>query len=111
MRAGAVPQRDDPEHEAKRMSAEDLLTRDQAKALARLSPDDPELMPELAAQRYAGVGAFVERTADLDPEQRNTAVKRAVESATTAGKSAGQVFTAGYLEANAQAFAVATSKG
>ena len=82
-----------------------------AASLARLSPDDPELMPELGPQNYAPVGAFVERTADLDPEQRNAAIKRAVEAATVAGKAAGQVFTAGYLEANAQAIAVATSKG
>src|SRR3954469_3337715 len=52
-----------------------------AASLARLSPDDPELMPELVPQPNAAVAAFVERTADLDPEQRNAAIKRAVESA------------------------------
>src|SRR4051812_43350275 len=82
-----------------------------AASLARLSPEDPELMPELGPQRTASIGAFVERTADLDPEQRTAAIKRAVDSAAAAGKSAGQVFTAGYLEANARAVAVATSKG
>jgi predicted Zn-dependent protease len=82
-----------------------------AASLARLSPEDPELMPELGPQRATAVGAFVERTADLDPEQRNAAIKRAVASAATAGKPAGDVFTAGYLEANAVASAVATSKG
>jgi predicted Zn-dependent protease len=82
-----------------------------AASLARLSPEDPELMPELGPQSTASVSAFVERTADLDPEQRNAAIKRAVESATTAGKTAGAIFTAGYLEANAAAEAVATSKG
>jgi predicted Zn-dependent protease len=82
-----------------------------AASLARLSPEDPELMPELGPQSAASVMAFVERTADLDPEQRNAAIKRAVDSATTAGKAAGPVFTAGYLEANAAAQAVATSKG
>jgi predicted Zn-dependent protease len=82
-----------------------------AASLARLSPEDPELMPELGPQRPASIGAFVERTADLDPEQRTAAIKRAVDSAAAAGKAAGQVFTAGYLEANARAVAVATSKG
>jgi len=82
-----------------------------ALSLARLSPEDPELMPELGPQREATIGAFVDRTADLDPEQRNAAIKRAVEAATTAGRTAGQVFTAGYLEANASAYAVATSRG
>ena len=86
-------------------------TVDLAISLARLSPEDPELMPELGPQTYTPVGAFVERTADLDPEVRNAAVKRAVEAATAAGKPAGAVFTAGFLEANASTVAVATSKG
>lgn len=86
-------------------------TVDLAISLARLSPEDPELMPELGPQTYTSVRAFVERTADLDPEVRNAAVKRAVEAATAAGKPAGAVFTAGFLEANANAVAVATSKG
>jgi predicted Zn-dependent protease len=86
-------------------------TVDLAMSLARLSPEDPELMPELGAQTYTPVRAFVERTADLDPEVRNAAVKRAVEAAAAAGKPAGSVFTAGFLEANADAVAVATSKG
>lgn len=86
-------------------------TVDLAISLARLSPEDPELVPELGPQTYTPVRAFVERTADLDPEVRNAAVKRAVEAATAAGKPAGTVFTAGFLEANANAVAVATSKG
>jgi predicted Zn-dependent protease len=86
-------------------------TVDLAISLARLSPEDPELMPELGPQTYPSIRAFVERTADLDPEVRNAAVKRAVEAATAAGKTAGTLFTAGYLEANANAVAVATSRG
>jgi predicted Zn-dependent protease len=86
-------------------------TVDLAISLARLSPEDPELMPELGPQIYPPVPAFVERTADLDPEVRNAAVRRAVEAATAAGKTAGSVFTAGFLEANANAVAVATSRG
>ncbi len=86
-------------------------TVDLAISLARLSPEDPELMPELGPQTYPAVRAFVERTADLDPEGRNAAVKRAVEAATSAGKPAGTVFTAGFLQANANVTAVATSRG
>ena len=86
-------------------------TVDLAISLARLSPEDPELMPELGPQTYPSIRAFVERTADLDPEVRNAAVKRAVDAATAAGKPAGTVFTAGFLLANANAVAVATSKG
>jgi len=86
-------------------------TVDLAISLARLSPEDPELMPELGPQTYPLIRAFVERTADLDPEVRNAAVKRAVDAATAAGKPAGTVFTAGFLRANANAVAVATSRG
>ena len=82
-----------------------------AAQLARLAPEDPELMPELGPQAHASIGAFVERTADLDPESRATAVRRAVDAAAAAGAPAGQIFSAGYLEANARAIAVATSSG
>jgi predicted Zn-dependent protease len=86
-------------------------TVDLAATLAKLSPDDPELMPELGPQTLTSVNAFVQRTALLDPEIRTGAVSRAIEAAGAAGKPAGTVFTAGYLEANARALAVATSNG
>jgi predicted Zn-dependent protease len=86
-------------------------TVDLAMRLARLSPDDPELMPELGPQTYQTVNAFVETTADLDPEARASAVRRTITAATAVGKPAGQIFTAGYLEANARVVAVATSNG
>ena len=86
-------------------------TVDLAARLARLSPDDPEFMPELGPQTYATVNAFVERTADLNPEARATAVKRVLESAVEAGKPAGTVFVAGFLESHARATAVANSNG
>jgi predicted Zn-dependent protease len=86
-------------------------TVDLAVRLARLAPEDPELMPELGSQTYAAVDAFVQRTADLDPEVRSGAVSRAVEAATAAGKPAGPIFAAGFLEANARVAAVATSQG
>jgi predicted Zn-dependent protease len=38
-------------------------------------------------------------------------VSRAIEAAAVAGRSAGRLFTAGFLEANAHAVAVATSRG
>jgi predicted Zn-dependent protease len=82
-----------------------------AAQLARLSPEDPELMPELGSQSYASIGAYVERTADLDPESRATAVRRAVEASRASGKAVGEIFSAGFLEANARAIAVATSRG
>jgi len=86
-------------------------TVDVALQLARLSPEDPELMPELGPQTYQSVNAYVESTADLDPEARASAVRRTMTAATAAGKPAGEIFTAGFLEANARVTAVATSKG
>ena len=86
-------------------------TVDLAIRLARLAPEDPELMPELGPQTYSAVNAFVSSTADLDPETRASAVQRAVSAATASGKPAGAVFSAGFLEATARATAVATSNG
>ncbi len=86
-------------------------TVDLASRLARLAPEDPELMPELGSQTYQAVDAFVEATADLDAEARADAIGRAVAAASTAGKAAGSIFAAGYLEANVRAIAVATSNG
>ncbi len=85
-------------------------TVDLAITLARLAPDDPELMPELGPQTYQQTNAWVERTI-LDAEMRSGAVSRAIESASAVGRSAGQIFSAGYLEANARATSVATARG
>ena len=86
-------------------------TVDLAIRLARLAPEDPELMPELGPQTYSAVNAYVSSTADLDPETRASAVQRAVGAATASGKPAGAIFSAGFLEATARATAVATSNG
>jgi predicted Zn-dependent protease len=85
-------------------------TVDLAARLARLAPENPELMPELGPQPYAAVNAYVGQTADLDAEARASAVDRAVRAATAATPGS-EIFTAGFLEANARAIAVATSKG
>ena len=86
-------------------------TVDLASRLARLAPEDPELMAELGPQTYTAVESFVETTADLDAEARAEAIGRAIGAATAAGKPAGTIFSAGYLEANTRAIAVATSNG
>jgi predicted Zn-dependent protease len=86
-------------------------TVDLAARLARLAPDDPELMPELGPQTYAAVPAYIDRTADLDPEARAAAIGRAVEAAAAAGTKAGEIFSAGFLQAEARSVAVATSEG
>ena len=79
---------------------------DTSERIARLSPDDPEYMPELEPQQYKDGTGWADATATLDPGGRATAVARITE----ASKAAGLVST-GYLETRATAFAVANSKG
>src|SRR6185369_791301 len=52
-----------------------------AESLARLSPEDPEIMPELGPQTYAAVNGYSEATAGLNPEARATATKQAIAAA------------------------------
>jgi predicted Zn-dependent protease len=89
---------------------------DTAQRLARLAPEDPEHMPELGAQQYAGVAAYAPKTADLTPEARALAVRHVLDGVQGAVKAqtayaAGDPFVAGFLEASAGAQAVATSRG
>src|SRR5471032_315052 len=86
-------------------------TVDLSERLAKLSPEDPESMPELGPQTYTPVTSYFEKTADLTPEIRAVAAKKTIDVAETAGKSVGNMFVAGFLRANAGANAVATSKG
>ena len=76
--------------------------------LARLAPEDPELMPELNPQQYAQVSAFVERTADLSPEARAHAAQTVIDAEQA---KANRLAIAGFIEANAGATAVATNAG
>jgi len=86
-------------------------TVDLSERLARLSPEDPEIMPELGTQTYQPVNGYIERTADLGPEARAAAVTKVLQSAATVGKPAGEVFVAGFLEANARVNAIVNNKG
>ena len=89
---------------------------EQAERLARLSPEDPELMPALGPQQYAAVSAYAPSTAELTPEARALAVERVFggvrEAAGAANVKADDLFVGGFLEASAGvASAVATSRG
>jgi predicted Zn-dependent protease len=87
---------------------------DLAERLAKLSPEDPELMPELGAQQYLEIPNYFESTAGLSPEARAGAAKKAIETAEGVWKGAGakgDLFVAGFLDADAGANVVATSKG
>lgn len=82
-----------------------------AEQLARLSPEDPELMPELGPQQYSTVNGYFESTANLGPDPRAAATTKAIQAAEAAGKAAGNIFVAGFLQVNAGAQAIATSRG
>src|SRR5688572_977064 len=86
-------------------------TVDLAIRLARLSPEDPELMPELGAQNYVNVNGWIDTTANLGPEARAAAVASLISSAQEVGRPAGDAFVAGYLEATAGARAIANNRG
>ena len=77
-----------------------------AERLARLSPEDPETLPLLGPQQYGQSEGWSEATASLEPTERATAVQQIATPARSAN-----LLSTGYLEANAGAFAVATSRG
>jgi predicted Zn-dependent protease len=81
-------------------------TVDLAAQLAQLSPEDPELMPELGSQQYVAANAFFEDTANLTPAARAGAVRRTVDAA-----GGGKIFVAGFLNVYVTEMAVATSNG
>src|SRR4051794_30584555 len=47
-----------------------------SESLARLSPEDPEIMPELGPQTYTSVNAYADATVGLTPEARAVAAKK-----------------------------------
>jgi predicted Zn-dependent protease len=77
-----------------------------AEALAKLSPEDPEAMPELGPQEYAEGKGWSEATAGLDPAGRAAAIRKITEPARAAG-----LVSTGYLETATSAQAIANSKG
>jgi predicted Zn-dependent protease len=81
-----------------------------ATRLAKLSPEDPELMPELGPQKYLPVESYFQKTADLNPEVRAAATKK-VFDAIYENKSVGELFVAGFMDVNANAIAIGTNKG
>jgi hypothetical protein len=83
-----------------------LLTSNVGTDLIMSMCKDPELMPELGPQQHASVSAYIEDTASLTPTARAGAVRRTID-----GAGGGQIFSAGFLDANAIAVAVATSNG
>jgi predicted Zn-dependent protease len=77
-----------------------------AERIARLQPDDPELMPELGPQQYIPIDAWHAATAAAEPEQRAEIVRKVTEASRSAGLS-----STGYLEVVSSANAIANSAG
>jgi len=79
----------------------------QAEKLARLSPDDPEAMPQLDAQQYAKVEGYFDRTANVSAADRATVALTALDPA----RRMGDVNAAGFLLVGAGMTAIANQKG
>jgi predicted Zn-dependent protease len=77
-----------------------------AERIARLQPDDPELMPELGPQQYTAVDAFHSATAAAEPAQRAEIVRKVTDASRAAGLT-----STGYLEVITSASAIANSAG
>ncbi len=78
-----------------------------AEAQARLSPENPELMPLLGAQEYAASAGFFDSTASLGPAKRGQVAADAIAAAAEHG----DLVAAGFLTATARASAIANSAG
>ena len=79
---------------------------DNSERLARLSPEDPELMGELDPQQYQDSKGWSEGTARLDPAMRAAITGRVTDPARAAG-----LVSTGFLETRVSAQAIANSKG
>jgi predicted Zn-dependent protease len=82
-------------------------TVEQSETLAKLSPDDPEIMPALPPQTYVPVNGYFDSTANLTPEDRARAALTALEPA----RKAGDLKAAGFIIVNAAANALGNGKG
>lgn len=77
-----------------------------AEEIARLSPENPELMPVLPPQKYTPAAAYFDDVVQASPDWRAAAVESAIE---TSRKR--EVVSAGFVETQAAIQAVANSKG
>ena len=89
--------------------ADDALRRavEKAESLAKLSPDDPEVMPALGPQTYVPVNGYFDSTANLTAEDRARAALTALQPA----RSAGDLKAAGFIVVNVGSNALGNGKG
>jgi predicted Zn-dependent protease len=79
----------------------------QSEALARLAPEDPEVMPAITPQPYTPVNAFHEITAAATPADR----ARAALSALEPSRKAGNVLASGFIVTGANVTAFGNKAG
>ena len=77
-----------------------------SEAMARLSPEDPEYLPELGRQEYEVVDGYCSSTGDLTPGIRAESMALALEAAKESDTVA-----AGFMDVRAGAEAMAMSNG
>jgi predicted Zn-dependent protease len=77
-----------------------------AEEIAKLAPDNPEYMPMLGPQQYIETGAFVDKTAAIDPEYRAKAAFGSIDPCAKKNLTA-----AGYMEDSSGFSALGNNKG
>jgi predicted Zn-dependent protease len=75
---------------------------EQSERLAKLAPDDPEVMPALPQQTYTPVKAYYDTTAAVTPAERARAVMSALEPTRRSGNLMGSGFLVTGANVNAQ---------
>ncbi len=78
----------------------------QSEALARISPEDPEYLPELGEQAFREVDGYYASTGDLTTESRARAASSAIDIVEESDSVA-----AGFIDVRAGSEAIATSNG
>src|SRR5262245_5304109 len=76
----------------------------ECEALAKISPENPEYMPELGEQKFAEVNGYYSTTGDVTTEARARSASFAVKAA-----DAAKLMASGFIDVNAGSSAVATS--
>jgi predicted Zn-dependent protease len=75
-------------------------------ALARISPENPEYLPELGAEKYVAVNGYYPSTGDLTTESRARAASLGIKAAEEA-----KGIASSFIDVSAGSSAVATSNG
>jgi len=78
----------------------------QSEEMARISPENPEYLPELGPQTYAAVDGYYDNTGNLTTESRAQAATLGIKAA-----DAARAVASGYIEVQAGSQAIATSRG